>query len=233
MKQSKVNNPTPRRGFIEMLAAGAAAIGLSTIVNPVKAHAENAMAVASGDELDAWFGSMKGKYKMVFDAPHPHKIFPFAWPKVFLMSNGMAGASPDDCSALVVLRHDAICYAMEDRMWEKYKLGEFFNAPDPLTSKPALRNPFWQPKPGDFKVPGIGEVQIGINELQTAGVKFCVCSMALTVNSSAYAAKNNMDANVVLEDWKSGILPGVKQVPSGVMAIGRAQDNGCGYCFTG
>ncbi|MDQ3051539.1 MAG: hypothetical protein M3Q95_11680 [Bacteroidota bacterium] len=53
---------------------------------------------------------------MVFDAPHPHEIFPFAWPKVFLMTNEKTGTPGSDCNAIVVLRHSAIAYAFEDRL---------------------------------------------------------------------------------------------------------------------
>ena len=46
----------------------------------------------------------------------------------------------------------------KDRLWATYNLGEVFEAKDHLTKAPALRNPFWKPNPGDFKVPGIGKI---------------------------------------------------------------------------
>jgi hypothetical protein len=186
-----------------------------------------------GSDLEEWFNELKGKHKMVFDAPHPNGLFPFAWPKVFLMTNEMTGTPSSESNAVVVLRHDSIPYAMNDQLWAKYKFGEFFKADDPLTGKPATRNPFNNPKPGDFTVPGVGPVQIGINELQAVGVKFCVCEMAITVNSHAMADKIKKDAEIIRKDWLAGLLPGIKPVPSGVWAIGRAQEHGCGYCFTG
>ena len=187
----------------------------------------------SANELDAWFSTLKGKHKMVFDATHPHEIFPFAWPKVFLMSNEKTGAAITDCNAMVVLRHSAIGYAFEDRLWAKYNLGEIFEANDPKTKAPAKRNPFWKPAAGDFSAPGLGPLPIGINELQEQGVKFCVCEVAMTVYSAVVADKMKMDAAAIRKEWTEGILPGIKPVPSGVWAIGRAQEHGCGYCFTG
>ena len=94
-------------------------------------------------------------------------------------------------------------------------------------------NPFWQPKPGDFKIPGIGEVQIGINELQANGVMFCVCDMAITVFSAVAADAMKKEASEVKKDWIAGLLPGIQVVPSGVWALGRAQEHGCAYCFAG
>ena len=97
----------------------------------------------------------------------------------------------------------------------------------------AVRNPFWQPKKGDFKVPGFGEVQIGINELQADGVMFCVCDAAMTVFSASVADGMKMDAAEVKKEWIGGLLPGVMIVPSGVWAVGRAQEHNCSYCFVG
>ena len=96
-----------------------------------------------------------------------------------------------------------------------------------------MRNPFWKPAPGDFKIPGIGEVAIGINDLQNDGVMFCVCDMAMTVFSAAVADKMKMNAADVKAEWMKGLLPGVQVVPSGVWAVGRSQEHGCTYCFAG
>jgi intracellular sulfur oxidation DsrE/DsrF family protein len=74
-------------------------------------------------------------------------------------------------------------------------------------------------------------VQIGINELQESGAMFCVCNMAITVFSAAIAQASNTDAGEVKNDFLSGVLPGVQVVPSGVWAVGRAQEHGCAYCF--
>ncbi|HMG14109.1 MAG TPA: hypothetical protein VK590_01610, partial [Saprospiraceae bacterium] len=111
--------------------------------------------------------------------------------------------------------------------------GEVFKADDPKTKTPSKRNPFWKPMAGDFKVPGVGNVQIGINELQESGVMFCVCDMAITVFSNVVGGMQKKDPVEVKKDWMTGLLPGVQVVPSGVWAIGRAQEHGCAYCFAG
>jgi intracellular sulfur oxidation DsrE/DsrF family protein len=149
------------------------------------------------------------------------------------MTNEATGALEKDCCAVVVLRHTAIPYAFEHRLWEKYKFGEVFKAMDPATDKPSLRNPFWKPTNGAFTVPGIGEVKIGINELQTSGVLFCVCSAAITVFSNSVAKELNTNAEEITKDWMSGLIPGIQPMPSGVWALGRAQEKGCAYIFAG
>lgn len=222
-----------RRNFIGTLATGAAALGIAGIA-PMSLKANEAPGnFLKPDDPDTWFAKINGKHRVVYDVPHPNGVYPFAWSRVFLLTNEMTGTPSKDSSVVVVLRHDAIPYAFEDRLWAKYKFGELFKADDPKTKAASVRNPFWKPQPGDFKIPGIGPVEIGINELQASGVMFCVCSMAMTVYSAVTAGNMNMKPEDVLQDWKSGVLPGIEVVPSGVWALGRAQEHGCQYIFAG
>lgn len=225
---------TGRRGFLGSIAAGTAAAGIAAISTPFSLYAEQPIsAMSTTGDPDEWFKQIKGKHRIVFDVTQPHGIFPFAWPRVFMITNAQTGTPENQQSVVAVIRHKAIAYAFEDRIWEKYKLGEYFKIDDALTKAPSLRNPFWKPKPGDFKVPGIGNVAIGINELQSSGALFCACEMAITVQSAAVAQQMNLDAEKVRKDWVSGLLPNIQVVPSGIWALGRAQEHGCGYCFTG
>jgi intracellular sulfur oxidation DsrE/DsrF family protein len=232
MKRNTSNPVSERRDFLKQVATGAAALSLTMLAPPLSLQA-SPLDDNPGDDADAWFNKIKGKHRIVFDVTKPNDVLPFAWPKVFVLTNNATGTPESNLGVVVILRHDAIPYAMENRLWEKYKFGEVFKVDDPATKAPSVRNMFWQPKPGDFKVPGIGEVAIGINELQASGVMFCVCDMALTVFSAVTAETMNMDAATVKKDWVSGVLPGVQVVPSGVWAVGRAQEHGCAYCYAG
>ncbi len=231
MKNQTENLHGPgRRNFIGSIATGAVAtMGIGSLVMPLAAAAGNEQPA----EADMWFSKIKGKHRIVFDVPGPHEIFPFAWPRVFLLTNQKTGTQEKDNNVVVVLRHSGIPYAFEDRIWSAYKFGEVFKVDDPVTKSASVRNPFWQPKPGDFKIPGIGNVDIGINQLQDSGVMFCVCDMALTVYSAALAEGMGKEAADVKKDWLTGLLPGIQVVPSGVWAVGRAQEHGCAYCFAG
>ncbi|HET6767780.1 MAG TPA: hypothetical protein VFH08_10290, partial [Chitinophagaceae bacterium] len=162
-----------------------------------------------------------------------HEIYPFAWPRVFLLTNEATGSPNKDCSVMVVLRHSSIGYAMEDKVWAKYNLGKVFEANDPETKQPATRNPFWKPKAGAFQIPGIGEILIGVNQLQENGVLFVVCAAAINVYSAGVAQAMNLKHEDVRKDFNDALLPGIQPVPSGVWALGRAQEKGCGYIFAG
>jgi intracellular sulfur oxidation DsrE/DsrF family protein len=243
MEKNNLSNQTDRRQFLGSITAGAATLGLASLFQPLQAGANDNIPGFNPDDPDAWFKPLKAKkHSIVFDATKPHGIMPFVWPRVFLLTNAATGSAEKDCGVVVVLRHDAIPYAFEDRLWPKYKfsevfkesgdLGPAFQATDAATAA-TMRNPFWKPKPGDFKAPGFGNVAIGINELQASGVMFCVCNAAMTVYSNAIAMQTNGDAKEIMKDWVAGLLPGVQVVPSGVWAVGRAQENGCQYCFAG
>ena len=245
MTDNDLKNTTPRRGFLGMLATGAAAIGLTSIATPFQLNGQQKTkpmkAAAPKNDSDAWFDKVKGTHRAVFDATRPHEIMPFVWPLVFVLTNEATGSPASDCGVVVVLRHDAIPYAMNDNLWAKYKFNEVFKGTedlgraykggDPTTGK--TRNPFAEPKKGDFAVPGFGEVPVGIKDLQAKGIMFCVCNAALTVYSNAVAGMTNQKAEDVYNEWKQGVLPGVQIVPSGVWAIGRAKEHGCAYIFAG
>ena len=202
MKKHEHRSANGRRNFLGSIATGAAVLGVASLTTPlpVKAHTSFAPASTTADP-DAWFNQLKGKHRMVFDVTRPHETFPFAWPKVFMLTNAGTGTPEKECNVVVILRHDGIPYAFEDKLWAKYKFGEKFKADDPLTKTPATRNPFWKPKAGDFKVPGVGNVAIGINELQESGVMFCVCDMAITVYTAVTAQAMNVDAAELKKEW--------------------------------
>ncbi len=224
MKQT--SGKTSRRLFIGKLAAGTA-VGITSLTafkNPVVP-----VAGVKAADADRWFRNAKGKHRIVYDASEPHEGLPIIWSWVYYLTNNETGTPDDDMTAMVVLRHNAIPFALEDGLWEKYKLGAQFGITDNSTKKPSLRNPYYLPREGDFPAPGID----GVKRMQERGAMFCVCNMALKVYSAIAANTFGLDAQQVYEDWKSGVLPGVQIVPSGVWAIGRAQEHGFAYCYAG
>src|ERR1700744_3984677 len=113
---------TNRRNFLGKLAGGTAALmGANSLAIPFSGHAENAEhpttehPTTAADDPEEWFRSnIKGKRKILFDAPAVNGILTMAWPKVFQMTNGMTGTAANDCSIVVVLRHETAAYALND-----------------------------------------------------------------------------------------------------------------------
>lgn len=223
------NSKNPRREFLGKLAAGAG----TTLALPALLTSLNAEAAIEPTvplvEADEWFKKVKGKHRICYDATEPHNGFPVLWAWAFYKTNNATGTMDNDMTAVVVLRHNGICMAMEDRLWEKYKFGEMFKVTDGVTSAPSIRNPYNVPTDQMWTTMGID----GIKAMTARGAMFCVCDLALTVYSGVAAKAMNMTPEDVKKDWVSGLLPGVQAVPSGVWAVGRAQENKCAYCYAG
>lgn len=216
------SSSTPRRGFLGSMAAAAAATGMSGLFPKDLMGAAEPTPVTDA-QLEAWFGRLKGKHRMVFDAPGPNSGMPAIWPRVYL--NTTEATYPGEgVSALVIARHDGLPLALQDSIWAKYKLGEQFEIKD--GAAPATKNIY-------ATITGLPIPGLGIAELLKSGVLVGACDVALTVYSSMAAQKMGMEPAAVKKEWVAGLLPGVQVVPSGVMAVGRAQEFECKYCFAG
>ena len=215
-----LNATTARRGFLGRLAAFAAGL---TVAAPAGLSAETTSFNSAADPaLEAWFGRIKGKHRIVFDAPEPNSGMPAIWPRVYL--NTMAATYPGTATAVVILRHAGLGLALSDPIWAKYHLGEVFNVKD--GDAPATRNPYATIT--NLPLPGLG-----IAELLKSGVLVGACDVALTIYSAGSAQKMGMDPAAVKKEWIAGLLPGVQVVPSGVLGVAHSQELGCNYCFAG
>lgn len=210
---------THRRGFLARLAgvAGIAAI------TPSRLFAQPA-APSTSPEFEAWLNRIKGAHRIVFDAPGANGGMPVVWPRVYVDTmNGTYGTKAADDTAVVILRHEAAALALNDAMWFKYKLGAALKIDD--AGKPATRNPF-------AVITGLPIPNCGVVEVLKTGVLVGVCDVALSV-LAGNMAKAGGNADAIKKEFVASIYAGVQVVPSGVMAVGRAQEKGCNYCFAG
>jgi hypothetical protein len=219
---------TYRRNVLGGMATLGAVVGLAEATGSAQAVAAEEGAKA-GTDFTKWLDSIGGKQRQLFDMPEPNEGFGLIWSFVFLLTGPEAYALPEkDLSVAIVLRHNAIPIALNDELWSKYGLGEFFKITDPATKAPATRNFFVNSKPGDLFVP-----DASLDKLIARGVRVAACNMAITVYTGLLAKQKNLPAEQVRKDWLAGLVPGVQVAPSGVVAINGAQSRGCGYCFAG
>jgi len=225
MKTKPTNS---RRQFLNTVALGAAAGSIGILSAPLNASVPAITTEEMGD-ADKWFEKVKGSHRIVYDASTPHDGFAIIWTWAFYYSNNQTNTPDQDMTAVCVLRHNAIPFALKTELWEKYKLGEIFNVNDSKTGQASLRNLYYEPQTGDFPLP----VVQGIKDMQGRGAMFCVCNLALSVYSSVVAAKLGVNAEEMHKEWVDAVYPDIQVVPSGVWALGRAQEKGCGYIFAG
>jgi hypothetical protein len=219
-----------RRSFFATLALGVSASAFPMMVkefeNVEKLPEFNSL---NSKDSEEWFKKIKGTHRIAYDGSTPHGTLPIVWNWAFYESNNQTGSPDTDITAMTVLRHTCIAFAFNSKVWEKYPIGKVFNINDNSTGQPSLRNTVYDPQKGDLPLP---EVQ-GIKRLQDRGALFCVCNLATKVYSGAIANQMGLEPEDVYNDMIDGILPGIELVPSGVWALGRAQENGCGYIFAG
>ncbi|HWF96252.1 MAG TPA: hypothetical protein VG291_14950 [Xanthobacteraceae bacterium] len=209
---------TPRRSFFGL--AGAMALGLSGLA-PTPSRAQSAAPGADGPD---WPGKLKGRHRQVVDAIEVNSGFPLAFAYTFLAPNAAPGAA----TAVVVLRHAAFPIALNNAMWEKYKIGQSFNIVDPETKTPAVKNPFLHPKPGVLLVD-----DMAVDRLLANGTVFGACNVALMVQSKRLASNAGVSAEEAAKEWAANVVPGITVIPSGTWGVNRAQEAGCTYCAGG
>jgi intracellular sulfur oxidation DsrE/DsrF family protein len=222
------NEFNTRRGFISAMAMGVTASSLSILTNPIFAN-DARFFPSQLDEADNWFKNIKGKHRIVYDGAMPNNGFPVIWNWAFYETNNQTGSNDKDITAVTVFRHGASGLGFSDIIWEKYQLGNVLKVTDSKTQNPSTRNLYYEPKQGDFPLPDIQ----GIKKLQERGALFCVCDLATKKLTKTLAEKMNLNPVDVYTEWIKHLLPGVQLVPSGVWALGRAQEHGCGYIYAG
>ena len=212
-----------RRGFFGRLAAGTAALAAV----PTTLEAQWTEAPVAG--ADDWLARITGTHRQYFDAVSVNDGFPLGYAMNFLNTIGETYKVPDkDITAVIGLRHFSIPLAFNNDVWAKYKLGEFLKITDSATKAPAVRNPYAYANEGELLFPGMA-----LEKLQARGALVTVCNVALTVLSGFAAGAAGLPKDSAKQDWIAGMFPGVVVVPSGVLAVNRAQKKGCTYCYAG
>jgi hypothetical protein len=205
---------TPRRSFFGRIAAMSALGLFGFATTAVRAQ------TAAADGPD-WPGTLKGRHKQLFDVYDINEGFPLGFTNNFLSPN-------ESATAVLIFRHKGLPYALNSAMWEKYKVGESFKISDPETKAPAVKNPYFQPKPGV-----LNNADMALDRLIAKGTVIGACSVALRGQSRRLAANAGVSPEDALKEWTANLIPGVTVIPSGTWGVNRAQEAGCTYCAGG
>jgi len=221
-----------RREFLGRAAAGSAVLlvaGAGTAcAAPAPQAAGSAMLPGDGE----WLSKLHGAHRQYFDVTSWNdgfgQVYAVNWSGSMKTAYGL---TDDDVCAVIGLRHMGIAPAFNDTIWAKYKFGELFKITDPKTKAPSVRNFAYNQTDGDFALPGVG-----LSSQIPAGAVVTVCNLATTVVSgmAATAAGLSVTPEEAYEEFKANLQPGCYLVPTGVLAVNRAQSAGnCTYCYAG
>lgn len=205
-----------RRSFVTALAsAGFAAFGS-------REAGAQAPSPSAGLFDMAWLEQMKGKHKQLYDLGSFDLAAdnrPLRFCKNFLDTfHDVYKLEHPGINTAVGISGPAIALNASDRLWEKYKLGERSKIVDPMTKQPSIRNIFLD-----------DGSDISIKAMQARGTIFWQCNVALGNVAQQLANQFKMPVAEVRADLIAGLNPGVKLMPSHVMALALAQERGFTY----
>jgi intracellular sulfur oxidation DsrE/DsrF family protein len=207
-----------RRSFISAVAslAGVAAAQSSA----AQGVAQTPNRPQGGWDL-SWLDQLKGAHKQLYDlgshdlASDPR---PLRFARNFLDTfRDVYRLEFPDINTAVGISGPAFPMNASDKLWAKYRLGERSKIVDPMTKQPAVRNLF------------LDGPDISVKAMQARGVVFWQCNVALGVVAQQLAAATQMPVEDVRADLVAGLNPGVRLMPSHVMALALAQEHGFTY----
>lgn len=206
-----------RRSFMSTLASLAGVAAAQGASAPALAQTT---APATTWDLQ-WIDALKGRHKQLYDLGSFNlgaDQAPLRYTRNFLDTfRDVFKLESPDVNTLVGVSGPAFALNASDRLWAKYKLGERSQIIDPMTKQPAVRNIF------------LDGSNISIRALQLRGTIFWQCNVALGVVAQQLADANQMQVADVRADLVAGLNPGVKLMPSHVMALALAQQRGFTY----
>ena len=206
-----------RRSFLTALAS------VTSLAAFESRDAAGQTAPASAGPFDmAWLEQAKGKHKQLYDLGSfdlGADNRPLRFCKNFLDTfRDVYKLEHPGINTAVGISGPAIAMNVSDRIWEKYKLGERSKIIDPMTKQPAVRNIFLSDDP-----------DISVKAIQARGTIFWQCNVALGNVAQQLATQFKMPVGEVRADLIAGLNPGVKLMPSHVMALALAQERGFTY----
>jgi intracellular sulfur oxidation DsrE/DsrF family protein len=218
-----------RREFLAQVVTAAAVVVASTgCAVPLAAAGSGATSQSSPFD-DGWTRRVStAKYRAVFDSPDINEGLALLHATFYRQGyQEQFGLGPSDVIPVVVFRHVGTVMALNDALWEKYALGERSKLIDPATGKDAVRNPFI--RVGKDEKNSVVPADASIEALAANGVVMLVCNKATMRLAGQVAAKFGKPVEEVRAEFKAAVVPGVLLQPSGVYAVLRAQDVGCGF----
>jgi intracellular sulfur oxidation DsrE/DsrF family protein len=236
MHRRDVPSPFARRSFLARLGTGLAAVGAALGGGAAVAHAQGAsdgrwLPTRHGE--DDWFDKLPGKHRTILDAVSGQGVgdaLHFA-SNIFTTSKSGYGLENGDLAVIVCLRHGATAFAFNDAMWAKYSAPMAAHAKfnDPKTHAPAVVNVFNSTEYRGLLANGAATIDALIKQ----GVHFAVCDQSTHGYAGDFARKTEGKADVIYKELTSSLIGNSHMVPSGIVAVGHAQERGYAYVYCG
>ena len=229
MQRSDNRSFSARRSFLSRLGGGFAALSAAV-------GAGSATALAQGSSSggwqparhaeDEWFDKIPGKHRTFLDAVSAHGVgeaLHFA-SNIFTTSKSGYRLENNEVAIVVCLRHAATAFAYNDAFWSKY--GASLPS-QPIDSKGDSAAPTRNPYNAESRRDEAFDALIKL------GVHFAVCDKSSQGLAGSIARKTDGKSDAVYKEMLASVIGNSHMVPSGIVAVGHAQEHGYAYAFCG
>jgi intracellular sulfur oxidation DsrE/DsrF family protein len=236
MQRADAPFPFARRSFLSRLgvglAAAGAALGAKTSAVMAQGSSEGRWQPAR-HEQDAWLDRMPGKHRTILDAVSAQGVgdaLHFA-SNIFTTSKSGYGLESTDLAVVICLRHAATAFAFNDAMWAKYSAAMSARAKftDPKSHGPAVVNAYNSTEYRGLLPNGAATFDVLIKQ----GVHFAVCAQSTHGYADGLSRDDGGDAEATYKKLTSNLIGNSHMVPSGIVAVGHAQEHGFPYVYCG
>ena len=229
MQRSDNRSFSARRSFLSRLGSGFAAVGAALGAGTATALAQGPSSGGwqpAGHSEDEWFDKIPGKHRTFLDAVSARGVgeaLHFA-SNIFTTSKSGYGLENSEVAIVVCLRHGATAFAFNDAIWSKYGASMSSQATDPKTNAAAARNPY---NSAESRRDETFDAMIKL------GVHFAVCDKSTQGLAGSLARKTDGKSDVVYKEMVANVIGNSHMAPSGIVAVGRAQEHGYAYAYCG
>lgn len=176
----------------------------------------------------SWTKRLTGRHRAVFDVPEIESGYG-VW-RASIWGNQyqqVLGAAPSELSTVIVLRHNGIALAMQQRFWDKYGVPHGLPVLHPVTEQPTDRNPALLAS-SRGEVPATFDA-LALDQAIARGAVALACDLALQTPIGMIQKKDGISPEAARRAAVALLVPGVILQPSGVFATVLAQQSGCAY----
>jgi intracellular sulfur oxidation DsrE/DsrF family protein len=236
MQHRDVSVPSARRSFLSRLGAGFAAFGATfgAGMATIKAQAASEPRWQPARHAqDDWYDRLPGKHRMILDAVSGQGVgdaLHFA-SNIFTTSKSGYALDSGDLAVVICLRHGATAFAFNDAMWAKYSepMSAHAKFSDPKSHGPAVINAYNSSEYRGLLANGAAT----IDALIKLGVHFAVCDQSTHGYANDFARKTDGKAEPIYKELTANLIGSSHMVPSGIVAVGHAQEHGYAYVYSG
>ena len=218
-----------RRSFLSRLGGGFAAVGAALGAGTATALAQGSSSVGwqpLRHSEDEWFDKIPGKHRTFLDAVSARGVgeaLHFA-SNIFTTSKSGYGLENSDLAIIVCLRHAATVFAFNDAIWSKYGDSMSSQTADPKINAAATRNPYNSAESRHDET---------FDALIKLGVHFAVCDKSTQGLAGSLARQTEGKSDAVYKEMLANLIGNSHMVPSGIVAVGHAQEHGYAYAYCG